>query len=68
VRKLLALALLAFAGGGAVFVSIESETTALAGAPTVPTVSCASKAPMAALAAVALRMPAPSCMRVASTR
>ena len=31
VRKLLALALLALVGGGAVFLSIESETTALAG-------------------------------------
>jgi len=62
VRKLLALALLALVGGGAVFVSIESETTALGGGPTV---SCASKAPMAALAALA---PASSCMRVASAR
>jgi len=58
VRKLLALALLALVlGGGAAFVSIESETTALAGGPTV---SCASHPPMAALAALALRLPAPS--------
>jgi hypothetical protein len=68
VRKLLALAFLVLVGGGAIFVSIESETTALAGGPTLPTVSCDSKAPMAALAAVALRQPASSCMRVASTR
>ena len=64
-RKFLALALLALLGVGAVFVSIESETTALAGGPTV---SCASHPPMAAVAALAHRLPAPSCTRVASAR
>ena len=64
-RKFLALALLTLVGVGAVFVSIESETTALAGGPTV---SCASHPPMAAVAALARRLPAPSCTRVASAR
>jgi hypothetical protein len=64
VRKLLALALLALVGGGAVFLSIESETNALAGGPTV---SCASHPPMA-MAALAPLAPASSCTRVASAR
>ena len=49
-RKLVALALLAFIGGGAVFVSIESETTALVDGPTV---ARASHPPVADLAAPA---------------
>jgi hypothetical protein len=66
VRKFLALAVLALLGVGAVFVSIESEATALAGGPTV---SCASHPPpMAAVAALAHRLLAPSCTRVASAR
>jgi hypothetical protein len=65
VRKFLALAPLALLRVGAVFLSIESETTALAGGPTV---SCASHPPMAAVAALAHRLPAPSCTRVASAR
>ena len=63
-RKLLALALLALVGGGAVFVSIESETTALSGGPTV---SCASH-PTMAMAALAALAPASSCARVAAAR
>jgi hypothetical protein len=53
-RKLFALVLLGLVGGGAAFVSIESQATALAGAPTV---SSASHPPANALAAFAHRLP-----------
>jgi hypothetical protein len=54
-RKLLTLALLALVlGGGVAFVSIESQATALAGAPMV---SSASHPPANALAAFAHRLP-----------
>ena len=64
VRKLFALALLALVAGAAVYISVESEITALAGGPTV---SCASHPPMATLTAHAPAAPS-SCMRVASAR
>jgi hypothetical protein len=53
-RKIFALVLLALIGGGAAFVSIESQATALAGAPTV---SSASHPPANALAAFAHHLP-----------